>query len=53
MNGNQASCLFRNFIVKGEQYDENAIIGKKVRWKVDESSVLEDFVPINLGLEIN
>ena len=44
---------FGNFIVKGNQYDVNAIIGKKVRCKVDESGVLEDFVPIDLGLEIN
>ena len=46
-------AYFGNFIVKGNQYDENAIIGKKVRCKVNESGVLEDFVPIDLGLEIN
>ena len=45
-------AYFGNFIVKGK-YDENAVIGKKVRCKVDESGVLEDFVPIDLGLEIN
>ena len=36
---------FGNFIVDGHQYDANAIIGKKVRCKVNESGVLEDFVP--------
>ena len=46
-------AYFGNFIVKGNQYDENAIIGKKVRCKVDERGVLEDFVSIDLGLEIN
>ena len=45
--------IFDNFIVKGDKYDANAIIGKKVRCKVKESGVLEDFVPIVLGLEIN
>ena len=43
---------FRNFIVKGDQYDENAIIGKKVRYEF-EMGVLEDFIPIDLGLKIN
>ena len=46
-------AYFGNFIVKGNQYNENSIIGKKVRCKVNESGVLEDFVPIDLGLEIN
>ena len=34
------------------QYDRNAIIRKKVRYGV-EMDVLEDFIPIDLGLEIN
>ena len=46
-------AYFGNFIVKGDQYDEDTIIRKKVRCEVDESGVLEDFVPIDLGLEIN
>jgi|TARA_B100000809_G_scaffold250624_1_gene283283 hypothetical protein len=45
--------IFDNFIVKGDKYDANAIIGKKVRCKVDEMGVLENFIPIDLGLEIN
>ena len=43
------SC-FGNLIVNSHQYDENAIIRKEVRYGV-EVDMLEDFIPIDLGLE--
>ena len=53
INRNKLRSCFGNLIINSHQYNENAIIGKKVRCKVNESGVLEDFVPIDLGLEIN
>ena len=52
-----AKCLhacFGNFIVDGHSYDENAIIGKRIRYTVDEVGVLKGLIPIAGGVnEVN
>ena len=52
INRDKLRSCFGNLIVNSHQYDENAIISKKVRYEA-EMGVLEDFIPIDLGLEIN
>ena len=47
-----AKCLhacFGNFIVDGHSYDENAIIGKRIRYTVDDFCVLETLTPVAGG----
>ena len=52
-----AKCLhacFGNFIVDGHSYDENAIIGKRIRYTVDDFCVLEGLIPVVGGVnEVN
>ena len=52
-----ARCLdacFGNFIVDGHAYDENAIIGKRIRYTVDDFCVLEGLIPVAGGVnEVN
>ena len=50
INRDKLRSCFGNLIVNSHQYDENAIIRKQVRYGV-EMDVLEDFIPIDLGLE--
>ena len=50
INRDKLRSCFGNLIVNSHQYNENAIIGKKVRYEF-EMGVLEDFIPIDLGLE--
>ena len=52
INKDKLRSCFGNLIVNSHQYDENAIIRKKVGYEF-EMGVLEDFIPIDLGLEIN
>jgi len=52
INRNKLRSCFGNLIVNSHQYNENAIIRKKVGYEF-EMGVLEDFIPIDLGLEIN
>jgi len=52
INRNKLRSCFSNLIVNSHQYDENAIIRMKVRYEF-EMGVLEDFIPIDLGLKIN
>ena len=52
INRDKLRSCFGNLIVNSHQYDENAIIRKKVEHEF-EMGVLEDFIPIDLGLEIN
>ena len=47
-----AKCLhacFGNFIVDGHSYDENAIIGKRIRYTVDDFAVLDGLIPVAGG----
>ena len=50
-------CLhacFGNFIVDGHSYDENAIIGKRIRYTVDDFAVLDGLIPVAGGVnEVN
>ena len=52
-----AKCLHAcldNFIVNGHSYDENAIIGKRIRYTVDDFCVLEGLIPVVGGVnEVN
>ena len=52
-----AKCLhvcFGNFIVDGHACDANAIIGKRIRYTVDEVGVLKGLIPITGGVnEVN
>jgi hypothetical protein len=52
-----AKCLhacFGNFIVDGHSYDENAIIGKRIRYTVDDFALLDGLIPVVGGLnEVN
>jgi len=50
INKDKLRSYFGNLIVNSHQYDENAIIRKEVRYGV-EVDMLEDFIPIDLGLE--
>ena len=52
INKDKLRSCFGNLIVNSHQYDENTIIRKKVGYEF-EMGVLEDFIPIDLGLEIN
>ena len=47
INRNKLRSCFGNLIVNSHQYDENAIIRKKVGYEF-EMGVLEDFTPIDL-----
>jgi len=50
INRNKLRSCFSNLIINSHQYNENAIIRKEFRYRV-EIDVLEDFIPIDLGLE--
>ena len=50
INRNKLRSCFGNLIVNSHQYNENAIIRKEFRYGV-EIDMLEDFIPIDLGLE--
>ena len=52
INRDKLRSCFGNLIVNSYQYDENVITRKKVGYEF-EVGVLEDFIPIDLGLEIN
>ena len=56
-NAATVKCLhacFGNFIVDGHSYDENAIIGKRIRYTVDDFCVLDGLIPIAGGAnEVN
>ena len=48
-----AKCLdacFGNFIVDCHCYDENAIIGKRIRYTVDDFAVLDGLIPVVDGV---
>ncbi|MCH2392554.1 MAG: hypothetical protein MK238_08480 [Nitrospinales bacterium] len=47
INRNKLRSCFGNLIVNSHQYNENAIIRKEFRYRV-EIDVLEDFTPIDL-----
>jgi hypothetical protein len=50
-------CLdacFDNFIIDGHACDVNAIIGKRIKYSVDEIGVLETLIPVGGGVnEVN
>ena len=50
-------CLdacFDNFIIDGHACDVNAIIGKRIKYTVDEIGVLETLIPVGGGVnEVN
>jgi hypothetical protein len=50
INRNKLRSCFSNLIINSHQYNENAIIRKEFRYGV-EIDMLEDFIPIDLGLE--
>ena len=50
INRNKLRSCFSNLIINSHQYNENAIIRKEFRYGV-EIGMLEDFIPIDLGLE--
>ena len=50
INRNKLRSCFGNLIVNSHQYNANAIIRKEFRYGV-EIDMLEDFIPIDLGLE--
>ena len=56
-NSATVRCLdacFGNFIVDGHAYDANAIIGKRIKYTVDEIGVMDTLVPIGGGVnEVN
>ena len=48
-NSTTVRCLdshFPNFIIEGHGYDENAIIGKRIEYTVDDFGVLETLTPV-------
>ncbi len=47
INRNKLRSCFSNLIINSHQYNENAIIRKEFRYRV-EIDVLEDFTPIDL-----
>ena len=52
LNGPTVRCLnshFPNFIIEGHGYDENAIIGKRIEYTVDDFGVLEPLTPVASG----
>jgi hypothetical protein len=52
LNGSTVRCLnshFPNFIIEGHGYDENAIIGKRIEYTVDDFGVLETLTPVASG----
>ena len=57
LNGPTVRCLyshFPNFIIEGHGYDENAIIGKRIRYTVDDFCVLDGLIPVAGGVnEVN
>ena len=51
-NSTTVRCLnshFPNFIIEGHGYDENAIIGKRIEYTVDDFGVLETLTPVASG----
>ena len=50
INRNKLRSCFSNLIINSHQYNENAIIRKEFIYRV-EIDMLEDFIPIDLGLE--
>ena len=50
INRNKLRSCFSNLIINSHQYNENAIIRNEFRYGV-EIDMLEDFIPIDLGLE--
>ena len=50
INKDKLRSCFGNLIINSHQYNENAIIRKEFRYGV-EIDMLEDFIPIDLGLE--
>ena len=52
LNGPTVRCLnshFPNFIIEGHGYDENAIIGKRIEYTVDDFGVLNTLTPVASG----
>ena len=47
INRNKLRSCFSNLIINSHQYNENAIIRKEFRYRV-EIDALEDFTPIDL-----
>ena len=56
-NAATVRCLdacFDNFIIDGHACDVNAIIGKRIRYTVDEIGVLKGLIPVTGGVnEVN
>ena len=53
LNGPTVRCLnnhFPNFIIEGHGYDENAIIGKRIKYSVDDFAVLDGLIPVGGGV---
>ena len=50
INRNKLRSCFSNLIINSHHYNENAIIRKEFGYRV-EIDMLEDFIPIDLGLE--